>query len=70
MIGIMGGMYGPVLLPAPEGAPPQEEIEGTDPVLPILVLGTSDEVGTGPDACPELEAIPWELYPPWLFTDP
>ena len=60
MIGIMGGMFGPVLLPAPEGR---------DPALPAPapVLGASDEVGTEPDACPEPEATPWA---PWVFAAP
>jgi len=72
MIGIMGGMCGPVLLPAVEDpAPPHEDVvEGTDPELPTLVLGASDEVGTDPDACPELEANPWALYTPWVFAAP
>jgi len=71
MIGIMGGVYGPVLLPAPEGAPHEDIVDGADPVLPILVLCASDEGGIEPDACPELKgASPWVLYPPWVFATP
>jgi len=45
-------------------------VDGSVPMLTALVLGTSDELGTEPVACPEPEANPGALDPLCEFAAP